>query len=62
VPSYRTIFYDELPAAMNRLLTDSSPEALARAAVTYRRYERSSKARGTTLAEIDALAEAEVDA
>jgi ribonucleoside-diphosphate reductase beta chain len=35
VPSYRTIFYDELPAAMNRLLTDSSPEALARAAVTY---------------------------
>jgi ribonucleoside-diphosphate reductase beta chain len=35
VPSYRTLFYDELPAAMNRLLTDSSPEALARAAVTY---------------------------
>ncbi len=35
VPSYRTIFYDELPAAMNRLLTDTSAEALARAAVTY---------------------------
>src|SRR5207248_9380138 len=35
VPSYRTIFYDELPAAMNSLLTDSSSEALARAAVTY---------------------------
>jgi ribonucleoside-diphosphate reductase beta chain len=35
VPSYRAIFYDELPAAMNRLLTDPSAEALARAAVTY---------------------------
>jgi ribonucleoside-diphosphate reductase beta chain len=35
VPSYRTIFYDELPAAMNRLLTDTSAEALARASVTY---------------------------
>jgi ribonucleoside-diphosphate reductase beta chain len=35
VPSYRTVFYDELPAAMNRLLTDTSAEALARAAVTY---------------------------
>jgi ribonucleoside-diphosphate reductase beta chain len=35
VPSYRTLFYEELPAAMNRLLTDPSPEALARAAVTY---------------------------
>ena len=35
VPSYRRIFYDELPTAMNRLLTDSSSEALARAAVTY---------------------------
>jgi ribonucleoside-diphosphate reductase beta chain len=35
VPSYKTIFYDELPTTMNRLLTDSSPEALARAAVTY---------------------------
>jgi ribonucleoside-diphosphate reductase beta chain len=35
VPSYRTIFYDELPTAMNRLLTDGSRETLARAAVTY---------------------------
>src|SRR3954463_5761979 len=35
VPSYKTIFYDELPATMNRLLTASSSEALARAAVTY---------------------------
>jgi ribonucleoside-diphosphate reductase beta chain len=35
VPSYRRIFYEELPEAMNRLLHDSSPEALARAAVTY---------------------------
>ena len=35
VPSYRKIFYDELPASMERLLTDSSREALARASVTY---------------------------
>ena len=35
VPSYLTIFQEELPAAMNRLLDDPSPEALARAAVTY---------------------------
>ena len=35
VPSFRTIFYDELPAAMNRLLTDTSAEALARASATY---------------------------
>jgi ribonucleoside-diphosphate reductase beta chain len=35
VPSYRTLFYEELPAAMERLLTDSSAEALARASVTY---------------------------
>src|SRR5579884_1369393 len=35
VPSYRTIFYEELPATMERLLTDSSAEALARASVTY---------------------------
>jgi ribonucleoside-diphosphate reductase beta chain len=34
-PSYRTIFYDELPAAMNRLRDDRSPEAQVRAAVTY---------------------------
>ena len=35
VPSYRTIFYEQLPVAMERLLTDPSHEALARAAVTY---------------------------
>src|SRR5690348_15426007 len=35
VPSYRTIFYEQLPAAMERLLTDPSRDALARAAVTY---------------------------
>jgi ribonucleoside-diphosphate reductase beta chain len=35
VPSYRTIFYEELPAAMERLLGDASREALARASVTY---------------------------
>jgi ribonucleoside-diphosphate reductase beta chain len=35
VPSYKTIFYEQLPATMERLLTDSSSEALARAAVTY---------------------------
>jgi ribonucleoside-diphosphate reductase beta chain len=34
-PSYRTIFYEELPAAMNRLRDDRSPEAQIRAAVTY---------------------------
>jgi ribonucleoside-diphosphate reductase beta chain len=34
-PSYRRIFYDELPAAMARLDTDSSPIALARASATY---------------------------
>jgi ribonucleoside-diphosphate reductase beta chain len=35
VPSYRKLFYEELPAAMERLLTDSSAGALARASVTY---------------------------
>jgi ribonucleoside-diphosphate reductase beta chain len=35
VPSYRAIFYEQLPATMERLLTDTSSEALARAAVTY---------------------------
>jgi ribonucleoside-diphosphate reductase beta chain len=35
VPSYRRLFYEELPAAMNRLLVDPSTEALARASVTY---------------------------
>jgi ribonucleoside-diphosphate reductase beta chain len=34
-PSYRHIFYEELPAAMNRLLTDPSPAAQVRASVTY---------------------------
>jgi ribonucleoside-diphosphate reductase beta chain len=34
-PSYRLIFYEELPAAMARLRHDSSPEAQVRAAVTY---------------------------
>lgn len=33
--NYRKIFYEELPAAMNRLRTDRSPEAQARASVTY---------------------------
>lgn len=34
-PSYYTIFYEELPAALNRLLTDHSPQAQAEASVTY---------------------------
>ncbi|MGH2514721.1 MAG: R2-like ligand-binding oxidase, partial [Ktedonobacterales bacterium] len=34
-PNYRRIFYDELPTAMNRLLTDASPVAQVRASVTY---------------------------
>src|SRR5215470_15771423 len=34
-PSYRRIFYEELPAAMNRLLGDTSPVAQVRAAATY---------------------------
>ncbi|MFI5273992.1 MAG: R2-like ligand-binding oxidase, partial [Ktedonobacterales bacterium] len=34
-PSYRRIFYEELPAAMQRLLTDPSPVAQVRASVTY---------------------------
>jgi ribonucleoside-diphosphate reductase beta chain len=34
-PSYRKIFYRELPAAMRRLRHDPSPEAQVRAAVTY---------------------------
>jgi ribonucleoside-diphosphate reductase beta chain len=32
---YRTIFYDALPSALNRLLTDTSPEAQLIASVTY---------------------------
>jgi ribonucleoside-diphosphate reductase beta chain len=35
VPSYRRLFYEELPVSMNRLLADPSAEAIARAAVTY---------------------------
>ncbi len=34
-PSYRRIFCEELPAAMNALLRDPSPRAQARASVTY---------------------------
>ena len=34
-PNYRRIFYDELPNAMSRLLSDPSPVAQVRASVTY---------------------------
>src|SRR5579885_3798938 len=34
-PSYRRIFYEELPQAMHALLTDTSPQAQVRASVTY---------------------------
>lgn len=34
-PGYRRIFYEELPAALDRLTTDPSPEAQIRASVTY---------------------------
>ncbi|MBX9788856.1 MAG: R2-like ligand-binding oxidase [Pirellulales bacterium] len=34
-PSYRTIFYDMLPAALGRLRHDASPEAQVEASVTY---------------------------
>ncbi len=34
-PNYRTIFYKELPKAMQRLRRDASPRAQAQAAVTY---------------------------
>ncbi|MEO9029397.1 MAG: ribonucleotide-diphosphate reductase subunit beta, partial [Ktedonobacteraceae bacterium] len=34
-PSYHQIFYEELPQAMNALLTDQSLEAQIRASVTY---------------------------
>jgi len=34
-PNYRTIFYEALPQAMRRLLTDASPAAQAQASVTY---------------------------
>ncbi len=34
-PAYRNIFYNELPRSMSALLDDPSPEAQARASVTY---------------------------
>ena len=34
-PSYRALFYEELPKAMNTLLVDTSAEAQVRASVTY---------------------------
>jgi ribonucleoside-diphosphate reductase beta chain len=34
-PNYRRLFFEELPTAMQRLLTDDSNEALARALTTY---------------------------
>jgi len=34
-PSYRKLFYEELPTAMRRLRHDASPEAQVRAAITY---------------------------
>jgi ribonucleoside-diphosphate reductase beta chain len=34
-PSYQKLFYEELPAAMQRLRDDASPEAQVRAAITY---------------------------
>ena len=33
--NYKTIFYDALPTALNRLMTDSSPEAQLIASITY---------------------------
>lgn len=35
VPSYRKLFYEELPSALGRLRHDTSPAALAAASVTY---------------------------
>lgn len=37
-PSYRKIFNEMLPETMNRLLTDSSPEAIADAATIYNMF------------------------
>ncbi len=34
-PNYAHVFYDVLPDALNRLMTDQSPEAQIKAAVTY---------------------------
>lgn len=35
LPTYREIFYEELPACLNALTTDASPAAQVRASVTY---------------------------
>jgi ribonucleoside-diphosphate reductase beta chain len=35
LPTYREIFYDELPHCLNALTTDASPAAQVRASVTY---------------------------
>lgn len=35
IPTYRTIFYEELPACLNALSSDPSPAAQVRASVTY---------------------------
>ncbi len=35
LPSYRKLFYEELPASLDALLTDASPAAQVRASVTY---------------------------
>lgn len=34
-PSYKRLFFEELPRSMNALKTDTTPESVARAAVTY---------------------------
>ncbi|NHM31240.1 R2-like ligand-binding oxidase [Neobacillus terrae] len=36
--AYKTIFYEILPAAMERLVTDQSPEAIAEASVVYNMF------------------------
>lgn len=35
VPGYKTVVYEALPAALNRLITDQSPRAQVQASVTY---------------------------
>jgi ribonucleoside-diphosphate reductase beta chain len=37
-PAYRKVFYEELPSAMNSLLTDTSVEAQVRASTTYNMF------------------------
>lgn len=37
-PNYRRIFYEILPEAMNTLLTDATPQAMARASAVYNMY------------------------